>query len=407
MTINSGVSTRISYKAYASGVIADPLVAASPGATGGQILRRVSSSLNLGRASFQSQEINSHRQIEDYRLGSKSVAGEIAGELSPSTYWDFIEAICRQAEVAEISKSNTEFTSVAATASTSKFTVGASTWAAQGFRVGDVIRFSSLSVAGNNDVNYLIYSLSGVDAFVTPAPTDMGADTAFTVLRKGKKVMIPTSSHTSTLFAIEHYFQDIDAHELFQECRIGSMRLDAPANGMATCSFGFLGRDMASDTAGSSPYLSGPTAATTTGLLAGPNGKLVISGAVAGTLTSFGMTFDLSPSSVPVIGSLLVPEIHLGRSNIGVTFSAMLDGFTRITEFVNETDVALSLLLEAAGSAPKAFVSLNLPKLRITRADVQNSGEEGTIIQCTAQALKRASATGFDETSISFQDSEA
>jgi Phage tail tube protein len=407
MPIQSGVSTRIAYKFYASGAIADPLVAGLPGATGGQILRRVSSDLNLGRASFQSREVTSHRQVSDYRLGAKTVAGEISGELSPRTYFDFVEAVCRGTAAAEISRSNTEFTSVAADNVASKFTVAASTWVAQGLVVGDVIRFSNLSAAANNDVNYLITSLSGVDAFVTPAPTTMGADTSFTVLRKGKKVMPPLTSHVNRLVAVEHYFEDIDAHELFLENRVASLRLAAPANGMATIAIGLQGRDMAKDSAGNSPYLTGPAAATTTGILASPNGILRVGAANVGTITGFDLGLDLSPTSPAVVGSQLSPEIFLGRANVTGRFSAMLDGFTRVDEYLNESDVAVSLVMEVAGAAPRDFVNIYLPRVRLNKVDIQNQGEEGTLVNCSFQALKRVAATGYDETTIVFQDSAA
>ena len=63
--------------------------------------------------------------------------------------------------------------------------------------------------------------------------------------------------------------------------------------------------------------------------------------------------------------------------------------------------------LEAAGSAPRDFLSTYLPRVRLNRAEIQNQGEEGTLVSCAFQAIKRTAATGFDETTIVFQDSAA
>jgi hypothetical protein len=88
MPISEGVQSRIVYKAYSSGSItanSEPDTATDPGTSGGQVLRRVSSSLNLVKDSYQSEEIRTDRQITDFRHGLRRVEGSISGELSPRT----------------------------------------------------------------------------------------------------------------------------------------------------------------------------------------------------------------------------------------------------------------------------------------------------------------------------------
>jgi hypothetical protein len=407
MTLESGVGVAVRYKTYASGAIADVGTPASPGASGGQVLRRVASTMNLQRETYQSTEIRSDRQVADYRLGTKRVQGDISGELSPGTYWDFMVGMCRGTAASEISKTQTEFTSVAATNSTSKFTVAASTWLSEGFKVGDVIRFSTLSVAANNDVNYLITALSTVDATVTPAPTDMSADTTFTVLRKGKKVFIPSSSHTDTLFAIEHYHQDVDLSQLFKECRVGRMQLGLPATGLATSSFGFMGRDMEALATGSSPYLTAPTASTTTGLVAAVNGLLRFGGSNNALITGANINFDLQPSAEAVVGSLFVPEIFLGDAQISGDLSFLLQDFTQLSNYTSETALELHLLLETGGSAPHDFIKISLPNIVLTKHDIGVQGRAGVPVQAGFMARLKATATGYDSTTITIQDSAA
>ena len=65
MSLAEGVSARVSRKYYASAAItpgSEPTLSSDPGATGAQILRRVSSSLTLTKDTYQSNEIRSDRK---------------------------------------------------------------------------------------------------------------------------------------------------------------------------------------------------------------------------------------------------------------------------------------------------------------------------------------------------------
>ena len=257
MSLGEGVSCRIAYKAYSTGAIqsnVQPDSSINPGATDGQILRRTSSTLSLTKDTYQSAEVRTDRQIGDYRHGVKRVTGSLNGELSPGTYWDFVEAVLRGTGTAAVAKSEAELTSVAADNATSKFTFGGADPVTEGYRVGMVIRFTNLSEALNNAKNFLITDFGGAsnrDVSVHPAPTTMSADTAFNVTSVGKRVFTPASGHVSRKFAIEHYFADLDIYELFTECRVGGMNFNLPATGMATVEIPIMGRDMETGSAGS------------------------------------------------------------------------------------------------------------------------------------------------------------
>ena len=55
-----------------------------------QQLRRVSSSFNLTKETYQSEEIRTDYQLSDFRHGVRSVEGNVSGELSAGTYADFL-----------------------------------------------------------------------------------------------------------------------------------------------------------------------------------------------------------------------------------------------------------------------------------------------------------------------------
>ena len=89
MSIGLGVNKRVAYKKETAGT---PNVA--PGATGAQIIRRVESTFNLRKQTYQSEEIRTDYQLADFRHGSRSVEATLRGELAPNTYADFFAAAC-------------------------------------------------------------------------------------------------------------------------------------------------------------------------------------------------------------------------------------------------------------------------------------------------------------------------
>lgn len=411
MSIAEGVSTRIVYKPYATGVItsnSQPVSATDPAATGGQILRRVASTLNLGKDSYQSQEIRSDRQIADFRHGIRRVQGGVAGELSPATWFDLINAVHRATAGATIALSNTELTSVAATNSTSLLTFGGGSPTSSGLRVGDVIRFTNLSEASNNNTNFLIRSFGGTsnrEVTVYPAPADMGADTSFNLTRPGESTQPPLTSHVSTKWAIEEYAADLDIARLFTECRAAGYRLSLPSTGMATIEVSFLGRDMEVLTAGSAPFFTSPTAATTTGILAAVNGHIRVGGTAVGVVTGIEIAHDLSASADPVVGQNFVPEIFLGRNNVSGTVTAFFESATLINNFLDEDEVSILVYLTASSAANADAMTIYLPRVKFGGAERQTSGEGGQVLTLPFQALLYTGAgAGIDQTTIRIVD---
>lgn len=410
MGIADNTAMRLSYKAHTSSAIipgTEPTFSSDPGASSAQQLRRVSSSLALGKSTFRANEITTHRQIADFRHGRKLVTGEISGEFSPLTYQDPIAAVLRASWTATISKNQTQFTSVAATAASSKFTVGGSTWAAQGFMVGHVIRFSTFD-GSVNAKNFLITALNGVDATVSPAPAgDLAADTNFTVTTVGRHIFPPESSLVASKWAFEHYYEDEDLTLLFTEARIGSAKISMPAEGIPTISFGIMARNMTPyDAGGQSPFFTSPTAPTSTNLLSTIGGKLLVGGTLQGVITGFELNLNLNPSASAVAFTSLVPEIYLGLLDVSGQITAMFTDNTMVNYFINETEVEIILMLTDSSAVDANFVTITLPRVKLGGAGMTNAGEAGIPITLPFQALKKATATGYPAATILIQDSQ-
>ena len=413
MSLGEGVSCRIAYKAYSTGAIqsnAQPVSATDPAATGGQILRRVSSTLSLTKDTYQSAERRTDRQIGDYRHGVKRVTGSINGELSPGTYWDFLEAALRGTETAALADSNTEFTSVAADNATSKFTFAGGDPVSEGYRIGMVICFTNLSEALNNSKNFVITGFGGAsnrEVTVYPAPTTMGADTTFNIVSVGKRVIAPASAHVSRKFAIEHYFSDLDIYELFTECRVGGMNFNLPATGMATVEIPMMGRDMETGSAGSAPFFTTPTDVAGTGILAAVNGLIRVQGVNQGVITGAQLNINLNPESPPVVGQSFVPEIFLGRTEVSGQLTAFFEDLTLVNYFRNETEISVLLYLLASTDNAADAMTIFLPKVKLGNAQAGVEGEGGVPITMPFQALRFGSTPGVDQTTIAVCDTAA
>ena len=291
--IAEGVATRVSYKAYASGTMTSNSQDQAPGASGAQTLRRTTANFSLSKSTYQSAEIRDDRQIADFRHGARTVTGSLQGEFSPQTYFELITAAHRDTAVASITKGASAFTSVVSS-NTGTFTMTAGNPVTEGFRVGDVIRFTGLAATANNSKNFIITSFTGTQSRtigVYPAPTtDAAPDTSFTITRPGKSTLIPSTGFVSRKFGIEVYHSDIDIARLTTEARITGYRLGLPAEGMSTIEVMATGRDQVVTSASSAPYFTSPTAATTTGIFAAVNGLLRVGGTAVGTIT--GVEFD-------------------------------------------------------------------------------------------------------------------
>jgi len=414
MSLAEGVQASVRYKAYASGTIASNAQAVSASdlvATGGQTLRRVSSSLKLAKDTYAANEIRTDRQLQDFRHGVKRATGSISGELSCATYFDFIEAACRGTKAAAITLGPSALTSLSADNTTSKFTAGGGDPVALGLRTGMIFRLTGMSDADNNTKNFLITGFSGGSnrtISVYPAPDTMTADTSFSLVTTGKSIYVPSSSFVNRKYGIEIYNSDIDISRLFTECRVGGFSLKLPATGIGTIEVPFMGRDMEVASGGSAPFFTAPTAETTTGLIAAVNGLLRVGGTVVGVVTGIDINLNLNPSSDGVVGQNFVPEIFLGLANVSGQVTAFFEDSTLVNDFKNETEVSILAYLTASSAVNAQAMSIYLPRVKFGDADVATQGESGQAITMPFQALKAAGTTaGDDATTIRIHDTEA
>lgn len=415
MTIAEGVSARVAYKVYASGdmlanALPDPAVA--PGATGGQICRRVSTSIVLGKDTYTSAEILRTRQIRDFRHGTERVQGNISAELSPATYFDFIEAVNRDTAAATFTLTQAALTSVVSDSVTSKFTFGGGDPVALGLRVGYLVRFNNLATTANNNVNFVITGFGGAsnrEMFVFPPPTtDAVADTSFSLVRPGKSTLVPVSGHVRRKIAVELYNEDLDYARLYTELRATGYSIALPATGMATIETMFMGRGLTEYEGVDAPFFTAPADETTTGIAAAVNGFIRINGVNAGVITDFSISFETNPEAPAVVGQDFVPEVSMGRANVTGNITALLDGGSWIGYFRDEDEIEIITRLDNTSDPGSPAMVIYLPRIKLTQADISNSGEGLQTITSGFQALQYVGAVpGIANTTIQIHDTEA
>lgn len=406
MGIATGVFKRLSLKKQAA------LNTKAPAGAGGsaQYMRRVTSTLDLAKATYQSAEILASQQRRDFRHGVRSVKGSISGELSVGGYQKPFESVCRQlVQAPATSGAQVNITAAVTTTPQGTFTRAAGSFITDGFKIGDVVNWSGWATTGvpNNAHNMIIIALTATVMTVrTLDGVAIGAKAAgdnVTCVVAGKKTWVPQTGHTRDYYTIEHWFADIAQSEQFSDCVFTGATVQLPPSGMATVEFPVMGLDMQSGTA---EYFTTPAAAPTGGILAAVNGVLIVGGVAVATVT--GMNININGNySVPggVVGSNVDPDVFPGVLEVTGQVTVLFQDATYRDIFVNETETTIAVALTASNAANAGFTSFVMPRVKMGGAS-KDDGTAGLTLTLPFTALERVDGSTTDlATTISIQDS--
>lgn len=402
MTIQSAVGVTLAYAIESTFG-----VAASAGGTS-QYLRRVSSSLQTTKESFQSNEVRPDYQVADLRHGLRSARGNIEGELSIQTYDDLLQALLGGTWTTGVSTSPADFATgvtIATSGSTSTLTfAGAGSLLTKGFKVGDIVRGTGLTTPANNAKNLRIVALTATVMTVYPAIAATAQQASgWTVAVAGKKLLMGTTKRS---FTIEQNYSDVDVSELFTGCRINSGAFSVTPSGMATVNFEVMGQNGIVLPSGDAPYFTSPTAAPNTSIVAGLDGGLRFGGAEQAIVTSMDLTVSNNMSMSGVIGTNLAPDVFQGRKTASGTISAFMENENLINVFLNETEVDLTATLLTSTGSPQDFLTLNMQRVKLSSVQKTVAAEGGVIAQFGYTALL-GSAANADTSTLSIQRSNS
>src|SRR5574340_1170256 len=359
MALASGVFKQVSWKR-------ESVYGTAPAASGFALLRRVQSTIDLQKDVYQSNELRTDFQTNDYRHGVRRVRGSIQGELSPGAYSDQIAVACKRDFTAGASASAVGIT-IAGTGPTWTVTRGAGSYLTDGFKIGDVIRLSVGTLnASNINKNLLITALTATIATVIV----------------------------------------LNATALVTGVKIQKLNINLPATGMATVAMDTMGQNV---TTANTRYGTTPTAAPTKGVVAAVNGVLVVGGTAIAVVTS--LQFAIAPTLTgdPVVGSNVVPNVFPGRVQVTGQFTAYFQDATMRDLFINETESSLTVAMTSDNTAAADFIVFSMPRIKVGGA-TKNDGEVGLVQTFPFVALfNNAGGTGIstEQTTIQVQDSAA
>lgn len=408
MPIATGVYKKLSIKKQSAlGTIAPA------GASGSaSYRRRVTSTVDLNKATYQSNEILDTQQVRDMRHGVKSVAGSISGELSVGGYQLEMESVCRKiSATASTTTALTNVTAAVTSGAAGTFTRAAGSYLTDGFKIGDVVSWTGWATTGvpNNSHHFLITALTAtvmtvlaIDGVAVGAKASGDSVTCVTV---GKKTWIPSSSQTRDYYTIEHWYSDIAQSERFQDCVFTGFTATLPPTGMATIEFPVLGLNM---TTGTAEYFTAPAAAPTGGILAAVNGVLLVQGTAVAVVTGLTIVVDGGYSAPGgVVGSNLDPDIFPGVIKVSGQITALFQDATLRDLFINETEAAISVVLTATTAANAPFTAFTMSRVKFGGAS-KSDGVQGLTLTMPYTALENingGAALANLQTTLSIQDS--
>jgi soluble cytochrome b562 len=399
----SGVFKQVTYKVETTyGVM--------PAAGAAQAMRRVTSSLDMTKDTYQSGEMRPDFQMADFRHGLRKVAGTINGELSAKTYVDFLAAVLKKDFAAGAAVTGASLT-IAGTAGAWTIKRAAGSWLTDGVKIGDVVRLTAGTFnAANRDKNIQVTGMTATDltgivlnasALVAEGPI---ASATLTVI--GKKAFTPQSGHTDKSFAIEHWHPDVPSSEVFTGLKVSKMTFTLPATGMATVAVEFVGKDVVP---GVAQYFVNPTPVTVTGTMAAVNGVVKVGNAAGGTITSATIEITAAQSSEPGIGSNTADQASTGRVIVTGQVTAKFDSTSLRDAFYNETETSAYLAFTSDNSAASDFMAFSLSRLKLNGA-AKDDGEKILIQTIPFQALldiNGGAGKATEMTTLSIQDSAA
>lgn len=399
-TISKGTAKTVSYKA-------ETIWGTLAGAAGAKQLRRVTSSTNLTKETYESAEIRTDRQLADFRHGVRSAAGSLNGELSPNSYADFMQAILARDFTAGVATSAFSCT-IAASGELWTITRAVGSFLTESISVGDGIALTGagLNVA-NASKNLLVVSMTATVLTVKVLNNTVliaeGPIATVTATVRGKKTFVPQTGHTERSFTVEEFYSDIAQSEVFTGMKFGSMNLQLPATGLVTVDFSMQGKDLAQK--GTSQYFTAPAAQGSNGILASVQGAMIVNGLPVALITSADFNVERALENAIAVGSNSAAEIFTGRIKVSGNLSVYFQDAVFREYFDSETPVSLVFALSASSAANAEFISFTLPKVKLGSFEKQD-GELGITSSCSFQALLNSDTTqGLIASTVSIQDS--
>ena len=397
MAYQSGRNVAVTYKVESN-------FGELPGASGATVFRPNSGQLTLAKEPIRSNEVRRDGMSTRGRHGSRSVTGQYAGDLSVGTFDSLIEAVFRGTFSVPLTISEATAAMSAATLAVAANSITASggSWISAGLRVGDVVRLGAGFVAGNQNRNVRIVGLTAT--VITTAETltvEAGPVSTYSLTRPKKLLQ----GMTARSFTFEEHEADIDGSEVFKGVRVGSMQLQMQPNGMCVLTFGLVGQDMEVMTGAAAPYFTSPAETVSIGLTA-VEAKIRLGDGDVMDVSSVDLTLNLNAAAVPVVGSVLTPDVFTNLAAVEGTITALKQDVSRSQQFLDEDELSLHLMFEEHESGAADFCSFFIGNMTLASATKGEIGQDNARTQSFTLLVGVDDRGGaFDRSMIVYQTS--
>ena len=388
--------------------IAPELVAyGTAGAGPGQYLRRVSSDLNLSVQQLDSQEILPSQQMRDSRQGPRQVQGSLSGQLSPGSYSSLFQGLLRGTfSAAAVSAVVSDCNGVLDALGNLVLSSGSAGWATSGIKMGDMVRIASGINAGIN-FRVIAYPSASQISLLPIGGTAQAFGTAPTLqlVGQGKKLIIPQGpAQIDRSFSLEHWYSDVGQSELFTGMKPSQVALNIPASGFVTSQFSFTGQNSVATTAQVYP---GAGAVSTGTSLTATSGRVIYQGVTLAYLTGANLQLMTQAQAPNTVGSNIAPFLFVSELMVRGSFTSLFTGDTLTNDFLNEAEVSLSFTMTSSPSGTADFVSIFLPRVKLTSSTKTDSQSAITRSYNFVALEYIGGSTAIDATTVVVQDSLA
>ena len=365
------------------------------GATGAQLLRRVTADFNLTKETYDSQELNPSFQTISMRHGVRSVEGSLDAELSPGTYPMIMEAILARDFTVGGSTTGASLT-IAASGSFYTITRAAGSWLTDGFYVGNIVRLSGGGFApANVGNNLLVVGLTALVATVvllsgTPLVAE-GPIVFASMSVVGKQSYVPLTGHTDQSYTVEQWFSDIQQSEVYTGLKPASIALSLPSTGLVTASLSFMGKNLTQT--GTSQYFTSPAATNTEGIFAAVSGAVVVNGKPVGLITSMDLNISRNQEAANVVGSNFAADIFVGRVTASGSLSVYFQDAVFRDYFDDESKISIVVALTTGEEKDAEAMTFTMGKVKINSGSKADA-ELGLTQSMDFQALQNDVTSG-------------
>lgn len=402
MAVGQGITRQWAYKVQSA------LGTAASG-SGGQLLRRTGIDLNGTKDTYSSNEIASHQQSTGATHGIGSASGTISGELSCTTYGDFMQWLLRKDWAATSAISSLSLT-IAASSPNYTVTRATGDFLTGGVKVGDIIRLTGGSLNANNvGKNLVVLNVTAtvltVNVLNSETMTAEGPIASCTVTVTGKKTWTPTSGHTNKYVTFEDWSSDLTRSQVYRDVQPTALNISAPATGLITAQIPLVG--LAPATRSGSQVLTTPTAETTTAVLSSARFAVFINGVRQAGVTSFSLNVNGNISlGEAVIGSNSRPDTQKGRIMVDGSFTALFEDDTLAGFFDDEAAREVVIVMAEDATDDADTIAVSLPAVKFFSATTDD-GEKQLVRSYSFTAQRPASAgtgTEHNDAIVSIQD---